>query len=58
MRLTQASSSVNPEKTYRIATNSFIGAHATKAFGEDIKLKDLGVLIRDILIDDIRENGI
>ena len=50
--------SIIPEKTYKVATNSFIGAHAVKAFGEGITLNDLGVLIRDVLIEDIKENGI
>ena len=50
--------SINPDKVYKVATNSFIGAHAVKAFGDNIKLSDLGILIRDIIIDDIKENGI
>ncbi len=50
--------SIDPDKTYKIATNSFIGAHAVKAFDNKIKLNDLGILIRDIMIDHIKENGI
>jgi 2',3'-cyclic-nucleotide 2'-phosphodiesterase (5'-nucleotidase family) len=51
-------SAIKPGKTYKIATNSFIGAHAVKAFGDKVELNDLGVLIRDILIDEIKDNGV
>ena len=47
---------IEADRTYTVATNSFIGAHAEKAFGEDVELRDLGVLIRDVLIDHIKEN--
>jgi len=46
------------EKVYKIATNSFIGAHATKTFGDNVQVHDLGVLVRDVLIDHIRANGL
>jgi 5'-nucleotidase / UDP-sugar diphosphatase len=49
---------IKPANTYKVATNSFVGAHAVKAFGDSITLNDLDILIRDVLIDDIKENGI
>jgi len=49
--------SINADKTYLVATNSFIGAHAVKAFGAKVQMKPLGVLIRDVLIENIKENG-
>ncbi len=50
--------SIIPGQTYKIATNSYIGAHAVKAFGSDVVVKDLGILIRDALIEHVRENGL
>ncbi len=50
--------SVVPERTYKIATNSYIGAHATKAFGQDVIVTDLGVLIRDVLIKHVKNEGL
>ncbi len=49
--------SINADKTYLVATNSFIGAHAVKAFGPKVQMKQLDALIRDVLIENIKENG-
>ncbi|MCZ6503722.1 MAG: bifunctional UDP-sugar hydrolase/5'-nucleotidase [Gammaproteobacteria bacterium] len=49
---------INANKTYLVATNSFIGAHAVKAFGPKVQMKQLGVLVRDVLIENIKENGL
>lgn len=49
---------IEPEKIYKIATNSFIGAHATKSFGDNVEVHDLGILVRDALIDHVRANGL
>ena len=51
-------SAIDVNKTYVIATNSFIGSHAVKSFGDKVKMKQHGILIRDILIKSIRANGI
>lgn len=50
--------SIEPNRIYKIATNSFIGAHAVKTFGDDVEVQDLGILIRDLLIDHVRANGL
>ena len=50
--------SITPDKTYLVATNSFIGAHAAKAFGAKVQIKQLGVLIRDVLIENIKAKGL
>lgn len=50
--------SINPDKTYLIATNSYVGAHAVKAFGEKVKIEQLGLLIRNVLIESIKERGL
>ena len=50
--------SIKPDKTYLIATNSYVGAHATKTFGENVQIRQLGVLIRDVLIAEIKEKGL
>jgi 2',3'-cyclic-nucleotide 2'-phosphodiesterase (5'-nucleotidase family) len=49
---------IEPEKIYKIATNSFIGAHAAKSFGDRVEVRDLGILVRDALIDHVRVNGL
>lgn len=49
---------IKADKIYRIATNSFIGAHAAKAFGDKVAVRDLGILIRDVLIDHVKANGL
>lgn len=52
-----SASRIDPEATYIVATNSFIGSHAEKAFGDDVALVDTGRLVRDVLIEHIRANG-
>ena len=49
---------LEPERRYRVATNSFIGAHAARAFGDSVQLQDTGVLVRDVLIDAVRRDGL
>ncbi len=49
---------IDPDRRYRIATNSFIGAHAARAFGDEVIMHDLGVLVRDVLIEHIQAHGI
>jgi 2',3'-cyclic-nucleotide 2'-phosphodiesterase (5'-nucleotidase family) len=49
---------IDPGRKYKIATNSFIGAHAAKTFGDKVIVNDLGILVRDVLIDHVRANGI
>ena len=50
--------SISTEKTYLVATNSFIGAHAVKAFGTAVHMNDLGILVRDVVIEHIKNNGL
>jgi 2',3'-cyclic-nucleotide 2'-phosphodiesterase (5'-nucleotidase family) len=45
-------------EVYTIATNSYIAGQAKKAYPDDVSVSDKGILIRDVLIDYIRENGI
>ncbi len=45
-------------ETYTVGTNSFIGAQAKKVYGDKVTVSDKGVLVRDVLIDHIRANGI
>ncbi len=49
---------LDPAKTYTVATNSFIGAHAIKTFGDKVVLKDFGVLVRDVVIDAVRDQAL
>ncbi len=49
---------VRAEKTYRVATNSYIGDHMVQRFGPSIELRDTGVLVRDVLIDAIRDGDL
>ena len=54
----EAGIELDHNKIYVLATNSFIGAHARKTFGESVELQDAGVLVRDVLIDAIKQNGL
>jgi len=49
---------IEPDQTYTLATNSFIAAHAQLTFGDDTTAIDTGLLIRDILIEHIRDQGL
>lgn len=49
---------LDDSKRYRVATNSFVGAHARKTFGAHVNLQDRGVLVRDLLIEAIRTEGL
>lgn len=46
------------DKTYLLATNSFVGAHAKRLFGSGIELRDHGELVRDLFIESIQQNGL
>lgn len=50
--------SIDPDREYHLATNSYIASHADLAFGDDIETVDTGLLIRDILIQHIKANGL
>ena len=56
--LHHAVDAIDPERRYQLATNSFIAAHATLAFGDTITAVDTGILVRDILIQQIKANGL
>ena len=48
----------DPEKTYTIATNSYVGDQQEKYFGTtDAKVEDTGLLMRDEVVKWVRENG-
>ena len=49
---------IDPDRQYHLATNSYIASHAELAFGDDIETVDTGLLIRDILIQHIKANGL
>ena len=49
---------IDPDRHYHLATNSYIASHADLAFGDDIETVDTGLLIRDILIQHIKANGL
>jgi 2',3'-cyclic-nucleotide 2'-phosphodiesterase (5'-nucleotidase family) len=49
---------IDPERRYQLATNSFIASHATLAFGDAITAVDTGILVRDILIQQIKAKGL
>lgn len=42
---------------YTVATNSFVASHAKKQFGDSVEISDKDVLVRDVLINHIREHG-
>lgn len=46
------------DKTYVMATNDFIAAQAEKSFGSAIVIKDQGLLIRDLLVDYVKTQGL
>ena len=56
--LHHAVDAIDPERRYQLATNSFIASHATLAFGDAITAVDTGILVRDILIQQIKANGL
>lgn len=43
---------------YTVATNNFIGQHTKKRLKDAVQIRDKGVLVRDLLIDHIRANGL
>ncbi len=49
---------IDPDRRYQLATNSFIASHATLAFGDAITAIDTGILVRDILIQQIKAKGL
>ena len=54
----EAGIQLDDEKIYQLATNSFVGAHAVRTFGEEIVLQDTGVLVRDALIQRVKSGGL
>lgn len=48
---------LDDKKIYLVATNNFVAAHALRSFGDDIEVTDNDLLIRDIIINHIRQNG-
>ncbi len=46
------------DQTYNVATNSFVGAHAVRLFGESAQLRDFDLLVRDLFIESIQQNGL
>ena len=56
--LHHAVDAIDPERRYQLATNSFIASHATLAFGDAITAVDTGILVRDILIQQIKAKGL
>lgn len=54
----EAGIELDDQKTYRVATNSFVGAHAVRTFGQGVALQDTGVLVRDALIQSIKSGGL
>lgn len=49
---------IKDSATYDVATNSFVAAHAKKKFGDEVRIADKDVLVRDVLIDHIRDHGL
>ncbi len=43
---------------YRLATNSFVGAHLRKTYGDAVTVQDTGLLVRDLLIDAAKSGGL
>ena len=41
-----------------ILSNSFVGAQAKRANPDTVKVSDKGTLVRDVLIDYIKKNGL
>lgn len=56
--LHHAANDIDPKRQYSLATNSFIASHASLTFGEDITTLDTGLMIRDILIEHLRDQGL
>lgn len=49
------------EKKYTIATNNYITGHAKRFFGipsEELNIKHTGILVRDVLIEDVKDKQI
>ena len=54
----QLGKSWDPEKTYTVATNSFVADHMDKYFGvESATVRDSGRLMRDEVVNWVREHG-
>lgn len=49
---------LDDDTTYTIATNSFVASQAKRVHPDDVVVSDKGVLVRDIIIDYIRDNGL
>ncbi len=48
---------IDDEKTYLVATNSFIGSHTKNKTPSEVELINYQTLIRDVLIEHIKANG-
>lgn len=46
------------DQEYTVATNSFVAAQARRKHGDAVTVADKGVLVRDVLIEHIKTNGI
>lgn len=46
------------DRIYTVGTNSFVGAQAQRRFPGKVAVSDKGVLVRDVLIDYIEDNGV
>lgn len=49
---------IDDEATYTFATSSFVAALAKRRSPDTVSVSDKGVLVRDLLIDYIRQNGL
>lgn len=50
--------SIDDNSTYTVGTNSFVAAQAKRAHPDNVTVSDKGILVRDVLIDYITENGL
>ena len=50
--------SLNDDTAYTVAVSHFVAAQAVKALGDAITIRPGSVLVRDVLIEYIRDNGI
>ena len=50
-------STLEDDQIYTVASNSFVSAQLQKVAGDAVTIKNLNVLVRDILIDYVKENG-
>lgn len=46
------------DKVYSLATNNFVAAHAKRMFGDQVQIRDRGLLVRDLFIETIQTEGL